>query len=392
MTEYRATYGPTFRIRLAGANITIFCDEEGIEEVFRDKARAFTTYSGHGMALRAVGRAKGDASRILVDRIFPIVARAFGTTDGLSLVAPRYNGEIYFLLSSFASSLDRTPKDVPLKQFVGQNLYRAISIAVFGELFPADSYDDFQLVDDNFPILMSPFSFFALRASRARSRLIHSIRHYLRVAWKGSHLEGASKMATEVYCTLHGASITPTEEAGILLTMIWGLQSNTINTIHWLLAYLLIDRESFSRIRHEIDSVLESNYGRSTKELLSASPTSLGSEQFPLLDSAVKETLRLTIFLPSMREARKGTRITYGSGRNADIPEGSSVFLNLRALHRNKEFGKDGEFFSMERYLPSEKGGKSDASAQTLPFWAFGGGTHLVSGNSAPKRSINPLV
>lgn len=183
-------------------------------------------------------------------------------------------------------------------------------------------------------------------------------------------------MANDMFSLIREAHLPVSDEAGILLGFMWGMHSNTINTTHWLFLYLLSDQPSFLRIRDEIDSKMGTMFGGDIRTFLASSASTLRSGDFPLLDSAIKETLRLTIQATTFREAHKDTEIVYGDGKRAFIQKGSWVAPNVGSVQNGGRPEDELSRFRLERYLPNQKDGNA---SQQPPFLAFGGGAHMVS-------------
>lgn len=308
------------------------------------------------------------------DRLFPVISRAFSTADGVASLAPSFNKTIYSLLSSLEQNISGS-SDVHLLHFVGENFYSATSKVVFGSGFPTDTYSDYYTVDNHFVLLMSPIPFTGRAVKRARDRLVRAIEDYIQRSWKNSRLEGASAMATEMYQKIRGRRLSPSDEAGVILTVMWGLHSNVINTSYWLFAYVLADTPSFLRVREEIDSTLRTRFNGDINEFLSSSSA---SHNLPLLDSAIKETLRFVILMHSLREAQKDTTISFGEGQTAVIREGDLVLLYPGAASRTFRSGRELDRFCVDRYLPNEKTSNEGSSGIQPPFWGFGSGTRMV--------------
>ncbi|KAJ3486347.1 hypothetical protein NLI96_g4299 [Meripilus lineatus] len=180
-----------------------------------------------------------------------------------------------------------------------------------------------------------------------------------------------------MFSLIREAHLPVSDEAGILLGFMWGMHSNTINTTHWLFLYLLSDQPSFLRIRDEIDSKMGTMFGGDIRTFLASSASTLRSGDFPLLDSAIKETLRLTIQATTFREAHKDTEIVYGDGKRAFIQKGSWVAPNVGSVQNGGRPEDELSRFRLERYLPNQKDGNA---SQQPPFLAFGGGAHMCKG------------
>ncbi|KAJ3486334.1 hypothetical protein NLI96_g4300 [Meripilus lineatus] len=324
-------YGPSFRILIKGGHVTVFCDKDGISDVFRDKSRAFNALPGHRLSIRLFGgiREEARALHLLDEHLNPLVARVFSTTSGLSSIIPAFNEKIGQHLFCQANELGTSGRDIPVISFVSEALYSSASSAVFGDLFPLDTYDDFMFLDEHVSRLMFPLPFFTRRVLQARGRLLDSVASFVQSAWKNNHIEQGPPVAQEIVATLKATDLSDSDQVGLILSFIWGMQANTIRTATWLFMHLLNHRESFDRVRAEIHDTLNSIYGGDLKSFLETPYSSMKHDNFPLLDSAIKETLRLAVLFGNIRGAHKDVEVEYGDGKRAHILKGELVLLNL---------------------------------------------------------------
>ncbi|KAJ3478549.1 hypothetical protein NLI96_g9674 [Meripilus lineatus] len=375
-------YGPSFRIPIKTGHVTVFCNEDGLRDVFRDKTRAFNVLTGHRLGLRLIGGIKEEtqAVHLLDEHLNPLVARAFSTTSGLESIIPAFNEKLGKHIFDQVKELGSSTRDVPVVSFVSEALYSSASTAVFGDLFPIDTYHDFMLLDEHFSRLMFPLPFFTRRVLQARGRLLNSITSYVQSAWKNTHIEKGPPVASEIVATLKATDLSDLDQAGLILSFMWGMHANTIRVATWLFMHLLNHRDSFDRVRTEIDSTINSIYGGDLKSFLETPYSSLRHDEFPLLDSAIKETLRLAVLFGNIREAHKDVEVEYGDGKRAYIPKGELVLLNLGTYYRDEGVCRDGGDFRLDRFISGE-------GAPT--FWPFGGGTHMVNESAHETLSSN---
>lgn len=361
-------------MRVLWGTVTVLCDELGIKNTFRDKHKSLNTYYAHDVAHKGIGLVK-NAAHLAVDRLFPIYAKHFASMDGMTAVAVAYNREAFSLTTALAKDLGDSTKVYPLREVFSKKIYFASCKSIFGERYPIENYSDYLVVDENFISVMTPIPFFGGKAKSARDRLKKSVEEYIAEVGKGSTLEGASEAMNEIYAAVKEQGLSPQDEAGIVLAGIWAVNSNTGNTLNSLFSFLLSDPKSFMMVRNEMDKVIESKYDGKIESLLAAPPTSLSSTDFPLLESAVKETLRMIVLSLSPRQAHKETTITYGDGSTVNIAKGQFIMLSLGGAHRGGSF-VDGRKFSLTRYVATDTDG---TDRRVPPFWGFGEGAHLVS-------------
>ncbi len=356
------------------------CDAQGINSLFRDKRKVFGTHTVHFQMLRAVGGVKRafDVVHLMDQRLFPIVGKAF-SREGVATIAPSFNRDILHRIDVVAERVRDSSEGtrVPLAAFVGENIYCAISNAVFGSLYPFQTYSDFDTLDEDLLLLLSPVPFMGRKALQAQERLVRAIGDYVARTWNDGHLHGASKMASEMVSVLKDTDYSERDMNASLLTFMWGMHSNTIRITFWALVFLLNDKMATSMINEEVDMVLRDHFKGDLGDLLAAPPSSLETH-FPLLDSAIKETLRLTVLLSALREADADTKVISDAGE-LWIRRGDLVMANLSAVHKDDRNFENAGQFRVDRFVDNEKT-KSAA-------WGFGGGTHLVRATPRHNRS-----
>lgn len=253
--------------------------------------------------LQAVGGVKRafDVVHLMDQRLFPIIGKAF-SREGVDTIAPSLNEEIHRRIDVVANrdTGHSIASRIPLASFVGENIYCSISKAIFGSLYPFNTYSDFEILDEDILSLLSPIPFIGRKASRARERLVTAVGDYVTCAWHDGQLHGASEMASEMVAVLKDTDHSGWDMNGALLTFMWGMHSNTIRITYWAMVFLLNNDLATSMVRDEIDKELRDHFKGNIKNLLSATPSAL-EDRFPLLDSAIKETLRLAVLLSTLR-------------------------------------------------------------------------------------------
>lgn len=377
---YRGKYGGGYKIPIQSGNIAIFCSEEGMKDVFRDKTRSFNAGAGHRIGIRLIGGVDMDLQGVhLYDKdLGPVISRAFLTTNGLDLIVPTYGMKLFEFLSNLSNDLGDSNRMFNLTTLMGQSLYKNASVAVFGDHFPDNTFDDFMHLDENFSRLMIPIPFYSRSALQARNRLLQSIQSYVRSVWTGSQVEGAPRFASELITALKGTDLSDKDQAGLLLAFMWGMHANTIRVAGFLFIHLLSDHQAFTKVREEIDSILKSSYADDVKTFLETPYSSVPRDEFPLLDSAVKETLRLSVLLSNLREAQREVEVDYGTGKRARVRKGDLVLLNMGSYFRDEAVCSDADNFRFDRFVSGEN---------TPALSAFGGGAHMVSSHSVTFMS-----
>lgn len=354
---------------LAGRVITVICDTKGIDNIFRDRSKAFNTHLAHHQIAEAMGNVKraNDIVHIINDRLLPLVTRAL-SREGLDKIVPAFNEDIGRSIEAMARQVRNSPngKAISLLPFVSESIYHAVSKAAFGPLFPFDTYDDFEACDADLVLLISRIPILSRNVLKAQGRYLHALMDYMRRGWSEGHLEGASAMISDLVSVLKDTDLDESDIAGTLFTIVWGMQANTMRIPYWILVFLLNDPAAAARVQEEVDREIRDNFGGDIKRFLATPYTALESH-FPLVDSCVKEALRIGILQSALRQAHADTEIISETGR-VRIRKGDIIMANISAFHMDPEVFEDPRTFRADRYLNDKK----------KIHLGFGGGSHLV--------------
>lgn len=281
---------------------------------------------------------------------------------------PAFNEDLISIVESMADRVrdSSNGRSFPLMTFIGKSMYHSITKAAYGSLYPFETYDDFETCDYDLVLLISRIPFLSRRVIQARQRLSHALGDYVERAWLDGQLKDASPMASEVVSILRDSNLDQSDVGGALFTLTWGMLSNPIRITYWLMVFLLNDADAAAKIREEIDRELRDNFEGDIKRLFAAPYTGV-DEHFPLLESAVNETMRIGILQSAIREAHVDTELATESGM-VRIRKGELIMTNISGPHMDAANYSDPEVFRPDRFL-GEKG---------RSHMGFGGGRHLV--------------
>lgn len=364
----RERYGTVFKIVLAGRAITVIGNAKAINSLFRDRTKAYNTYLSQSRSVEAIGGVKRpkEAIRLINEKLMPVITRSF-SRDGMDKLAPAFNDDLIRILESTANEVRSSPngKMIPLRPFINESIYHALAAAAFGPQYPFDTYNDFEICDSDLILLISKVPFFSRKAMRSREQIVRATAGYIKRACASS-LEGVSPMIVEILSILKDADLDEMDVAGSLFTLIWGMQASTKRVTHWLMVYLLNDRGAAARIREEVDKEFNEHFGGDIGCMLSTPFTGL-EKRFPLVESAFKETLRLTTVQISMRQAAVDTELVSETGI-LKIRKGDAIMPNIYAVHMDEDVYEDPQSFRIDRFLAENR----------LTHLAFGGGTNIV--------------
>ncbi|EED13974.1 cytochrome P450, putative [Talaromyces stipitatus ATCC 10500] len=191
---------------------------------------------------------------------------------------------------------------------------------------------------------------------------------------------GSVAFVNEVYDDYKHAGLSDRDIAGIVFTILWGLNTNVTVVSYWMIAHLTNNPTVVNQIREEITPVMQK---------IDANPTIDGPAlaeltKNPLLNeclifnSTFNETIRFTATGSSFR---KTTRDTTLEGRR--IPKDTTVAIPQRVQMMDEEaFGPDSYTFDCYRFF------RNKSLVRKVEFRGFGGGTTLCSGRTVGRHQV----
>lgn len=364
--------------------MVILSSVETISTFFRDANKTLTTELLNAVMFRAVGGLKRDLPYLceFVDRkLVPIIAECLSKRH-LGTITTQLNT---ILLKRLDNTLGGQPDVIiNLSVLVRKNLYESISTTIFGPSFPLESYHDFHALDAGLPALLARIPFTGRAAVKARTRILSQITSYMTDGWKEGDdsdycIEGASELVTRCTRELKAARMPESDAAGLMVSFMWGIQANVSQVCFWLVAYLLTDKEALRRVREEVDHAVTVKFG-GLDAVLAAMPQELDGPNFAIIDSAIKETMRLTVLDTSLREAARDMEIRTANGQTFLVQKGELVTGDVRGLHLDPTTYRDAEVFQVDRFVDYKDLAESGRGMQSKTnLITFGRGVHMVS-------------
>ncbi|QMW47793.1 hypothetical protein G4B11_011311 [Aspergillus flavus] len=221
-------------------------------------------------------------------------------------------------------------------------------------------------------------SFLAKHATQLRDHLIEVLVKYY--AFPAEERPGSVSFVNDVYDDYKQAGIPDRDIAGIVFTILWGLNSNVNAISHWMIAHLMNNPTVVNEIREEIAPMMRA---------LDSSPTIDGTiladvskdpllNSCPIMNSTFNETLRFTATGSSFRETTRDTTL---DGRR--IPKGTKIIIPQRTqMMHSAAFGPDPETFDCYRFY------RNKSLLRKVEFRGFGGGTTLCSGRVVGRHQV----
>ncbi|KAG6854556.1 hypothetical protein C0991_004892 [Blastosporella zonata] len=272
---------------------------------------------------------------------------------------------------------DQPEVTVSLLAFVQKCIFTSNSVALLGPHFDIDIFDEFMKFDEGIPMILRRIPILNHPGIQGRESVVVKLSEYIQRRWRdedGGYLEGASDVISAVVRELKAADMTHMELVRLLNGFLWGSHSNHMRTTFWVMAYILTDKDAFSRINTEIRTALADKF-YDIDAFLNMDPVTLDGPDFNLLTSTVTEVLRLTALPASFREVLQDTIIAGDNGESLYLQKGEFVTADVRGMHFDSDIYDDPETFKADRFLDNQ-GIYKYPNEKT--FAVFGGGSHVV--------------
>ncbi|CAJ1063547.1 -beta-cholestane-3-alpha%2C7-alpha-diol 12-alpha-hydroxylase-like [Xyrichtys novacula] len=182
-----------------------------------------------------------------------------------------------------------------------------------------------------------------------------------------------------------------------MLILLWVSQSNAGPSAFWLLFFLMKHPEAMSAVKKEVDDILK----ESGQKVVHGGPlinvTYDMLTKMPILDSALEETLRLTVTLFLFRSVIQDMAFKMADGCEYQIRNGDSMAaFPYIAIHTDPEIYSDPHSFKYNRFL------NPDGSKKTTFFKAgkkvkhhsmpWGAGTTMCPGRFFALNELKLFV
>ncbi|RDB25787.1 Cholesterol 7-alpha-monooxygenase [Hypsizygus marmoreus] len=381
----RLQYGPVYKIRLGGRHVTVVSTSETIASVYRDHGKKLNSGEQNMWLFNAVADipvANKFIYEVTDGMLFPIIADCLSKGSLMTFTSDFGKHAVNFIeemLSTDGGTI------LPLVDLVGEVMYKSTSLAIFGPLFPLSSHHDFALLDRNVHLIILKIPFVAQPAIKARERLLAQVVEYIAEGWReegDGYIEGGSELASGCIRVLKSLKLSDTDVGAAFLSFMWGIHAMSVRSVFWMMAHLLVHGDALQRVRQEIDKGLGEEPDR-LKSLLAEGPQALDETRFPLLDSAIKETLRQITVTGGIREALFDTEIR-GSDQAYLIPKGEFVLAYPRAQNHDQRLYPEPHKYKVDRFLDPDTGKILDSLARIN----WGGGAHLCKGRHFAQFSL----
>ncbi|KAF8965811.1 cytochrome P450 [Flammula alnicola] len=384
----RVQYGPIYKFFAGGRYIIVISSTRAIRDFLGNYRRTFgvINYQWYQSISGLPDKARVPHIHSVLDqKVFTAVARHL-SNHRLENTSNHFNRALFPLLDDASKGQIHSP--LLLQDFVRKSSYYAMCTALFGPKYPAaDTCEDFFVFDQGAAQIIKEYPNASPLAKQARARNTLKNTAYLQEFWREEQ-EGCGTGASEAMAVgireLRKAGLTDDEIAHTINLFVWGANSNLAQITEWLLAYIVMNPATYSRICQEVRQVLDSKYP-DRESVLQISAQDLDGPDFALLTSMVKEVLRLSVLPTSFREAQTDGYIVADDGSTLPVLKGEWVVADIRGMHYSARYHDDAEACKIDRFLYARD------KAPTC-FTPFGGGRHMCAGRNLAMHTMRMFV
>ncbi|XP_036884480.1 cytochrome P450 7A1 [Sturnira hondurensis] len=249
--------------------------------------------------------------------------------------------------------------------------------------------DNFKQFDKIFPALVAGLPIHAFKtAHQAREKLAEGLSN--ESLGKRDHMSELVRFLNDMLFTLDDM-----EKAKTQLAVLWASQANTIPATFWSLFQMIRSPEAVKAATEEVNKTLE-NVGQ--KISFDNKPICLNQTQLndmPVLDSIIKESLRLSSASLNIRTAKQDFTLHLQDG-SYDIRKDDIIALYPQLMHLDPEIYPDPLTFKYDRYLDENGRTKTTFYSNGLRlkyyYMPFGSGVTICPGRLFAVQEIKQFL
>ncbi|GJN80327.1 hypothetical protein PLIIFM63780_003853 [Purpureocillium lilacinum] len=209
--------------------------------------------------------------------------------------------------------------------------------------------------------------FLAGEMKGARDAIQKALKKYIQMPQ--SQRSGDAWFTKAMENEMRALGISEDDIATMLVTIYWGINTNTRKAAFWLISYIMHAPHLIDVIREETKDAFLAD-GSIDLEYL--------HKQCPQLDAMWNETIRMSAYSASVRFITEDTMIG-----GMVLRKGNRLMIPYRQLHFDEGvFGAAPDAFQHDRFL------KKANLTQSSNWRPFGGGTTMCPGRYVAKRSV----
>ncbi|KAG9404805.1 Cytochrome P450 7B1 [Aphanomyces cochlioides] len=232
------------------------------------------------------------------------------------------------------------PTQVEVYPWLAHHVFTTMMETFYGpELASAQFEADLDALDSAFTALYMGIPAKWKKVDAPRDRLLLALEDYVT-----KNIDHVSPLARDRWQGCQEHDLPPRDQAAHQLNMIWAMTFNTVRTAFWLLYYLQHTPNAWTAVASEIREHVN-------PEEWSTVSLQAQLQRCPLLDSAVKETLRLTMSSGFVRVAVDAAAMELGNGITLKVQPGDQVVLQAGVPFHDPKQCPDPSEFHVDRFM-----------------------------------------
>ncbi|CAL9689496.1 unnamed protein product [Knipowitschia caucasica] len=338
LNDKRKYYGDVFTIKILGRYMTFVMDPQDFPAVIKSSSRQLDF---HAFSRRIASHAFGYT--VLPEQDMAVLEGYYTHLQGnkLDILLESLQENLQLVLKEeIPDSTEGTIVD-GLNNLTERVAFEAIFMTLYGRsatnqrhAFIPKLLKEFKVYDSWFPILAAQIPIWFC-CSRTRTSLHGYFKPELMKEWVGASYFVQQRSRQFVELRLSDKE-TSAHHFGIL----WAAVANTMPIMFWTLYHLIRNPEAMAAVRQEIQSVTSDSIDL-TRETL---------DKMLVLDSVVKEALRLSTMSMNLREAQEDFVLELPSGKQP-IRKGDLVVMFPMTAHMDPEIYTEPQIFQFDRFL-----------------------------------------
>ncbi|XP_006140925.1 cholesterol 7-alpha-monooxygenase [Tupaia chinensis] len=255
-----------------------------------------------------------------------------------------------------------------------------------------NNLDNFKQFDEVFPALVAGLPIRLFKAAHnAREKLAEGLKHEnLR---HRDHISELVSLRMHLNDTL--STFDEMEKARTHLAILWASQANTIPATFWSLFQIIRNPEAMKAATEEVNKALETAGQKISFEGSPICLTQTQLDDLPILDSIIKESLRLSSASLNIRTAKEDFTLHLEDG-SYNIRKDDIIALYPQLMHLDPEIYPDPLTFQYNRYLDENGKTKTTFYSNGLKlkyyYMPFGSGATICPGRLFAVHEIKQFL
>ncbi|BFZ10732.1 hypothetical protein BsWGS_13771 [Bradybaena similaris] len=129
---------------------------------------------------------------------------------------------------------------------------------------------------------------------------------------------------------------------------------NTFRVAYWCMYKLMEDASVMTAVKKEVDEVVEAKRTGANEDEYEAQFTAEDINKLPIVDSFLKEVIRVTSGVFMVRLCSADTKFTTAAGQTFNLRKGDKVAMYPPVFHHDPEVFEEPETFKVDRFVDAE--------------------------------------